>query len=146
MNLYRHPPEAEVKRLLAASGLPASDLVPAHLEHFFGCGAAQSPTGVVGLELHGNAALLRSLAVAQDRRGAGCGKALVAEAERYARLQGVSELYLLTTTAERFFERLGYRRTMRDNAPAAIRGTQEFSTLCPSTAAFMVKLLPTACD
>ena len=66
----------------------------------------------------------------------------MAEAERHARSRGVRELYLLTTTAERFFERLGYRRTGRENAPEAIRGTQEFSGLCPSSSAFLVKELP----
>jgi len=142
MNIFRNPPESRVKALLADSGLPVSDLSPGHLEHFFGCGDARAPAGVVGLEIYGTVALLRSLAVAADRRGTGCGKALVAEAERHARSRGVRELYLLTTTAERFFERLGYRRTGRENAPEAIRGTQEFSGLCPSSSAFLVKELP----
>jgi amino-acid N-acetyltransferase len=145
MKTYRRPPREQVQHLLAASGLPTSDVTPEHIEHYLACGAADRPSGVVGVELHGEAALLRSLAVAAEHRGTGCGKALVAEAERYARSQGVNELYLLTTTAERFFERLGYRRAMRETAPEAIRGTQEFSALCPSTAAFMVKLLA-ACD
>jgi amino-acid N-acetyltransferase len=66
----------------------------------------------------------------------------VAEAERYARSKGVTDLYLLTTTAEGFFERLGYRRVVRENAPEAIRQTKEFSGLCSSSAAFMAKVLP----
>jgi len=48
-------------------------------------------------------------------------------------------IYLLTTTAERFFERLGYARVLRDAAPVAIQRTQEFSALCPSNSAFMVQ-------
>ena len=54
----------------------------------------------------------------------------------------LGNFYLLTNTAERFFERLGYRRTDRENAPEAIRRTQEFSGLCPSSSALMVKALP----
>jgi amino-acid N-acetyltransferase len=142
MNIFRNPPESQVKSLLTESKLPMSDLSPNSLEHFFGCGAPQMPKGVVGLEIYGPAALLRSLAVATACRGIGCGKALVAEAERYAQSKGVSDLYLLTTTAERFFERLGYRRTVRESAPEAIRNTQEFSALCPSSSAFMTKKLP----
>jgi len=66
----------------------------------------------------------------------------VAQAERFAQSRGVREIYLLTTTAQRFFERLGYARVPREAAPVAIQRTQEFSTLCPSGSAFMVKRLP----
>lgn len=142
MNIFRNPAEPQVKTLLTECQLPTADLSPKSFEHFFGCGTADAPKGVVGLEIYGTTALLRSLAVATQCRGAGCGKALVAEAERYAQSKGVKELYLLTTTAERFFERLGYRRSIRETAPEAIRQTKEFSGLCPSSSAFMVKLLP----
>jgi len=87
-------------------------------------------------------ALLRSLAVNSKCRGRGCGTALVAQAELFAQSQGVREIYLLTTTAQRFFERLGYARVLREGAPGAIQRTQEFSTLCSSGSAFMVKRLP----
>ena len=43
------------------------------------------------------------------------------------------------TTAERFFEYLGYRRIGREETPKAIRNSREFSSLCPSTAIVMVK-------
>jgi amino-acid N-acetyltransferase len=142
MNIYRNPPERQVKHLLAESQLPASDLSPGHLEHFFGCGPVEAPKGVVGLEVYDKVALLRSLAVSAASRGNGYGKALVAQAERYARSRGVTEIYLSTTTAAEFFERLGYKMTDRETAPDAIRQTQEFSALCPSSSAFMVKTLP----
>ena len=101
---------------------------------------------VVGLELFGEVALLRSLAVASSRRGTGVGSGLVAHAERHARDQGVQSLFLLTTTAEKFFLRRGYTRIPRDEAPAAIKGTKEFSGICPSSSAFMVKQLMTMID
>jgi amino-acid N-acetyltransferase len=141
MNLFRNPSESDVKRLLAESKLPSSDLSSKHLEHFWGCGPVEAPKGVVGLEINGDVALLRSLAVAVDSRGHGYGKALVAQAERYAHAEGVSKVYLLTTTAEEFFNRLGYRKASRESAPAPIRQTEEFSGLCPSSSAFMVKVL-----
>jgi amino-acid N-acetyltransferase len=139
VDIHRNPPEPKVKHLLAESQLPTSDLSPRHLEHFFGCGSVEAPKGVVGLEIYDKVALLRSLAVSADSRGNGCGKALVAQAERYARSQGVTAIYLLTTTAAEFFERLGYKRVDRESAPDAIRQTEEFSALCPSSSAFMVK-------
>jgi amino-acid N-acetyltransferase len=142
MRMFRYPPEPLVKSLLTESQLPTADLSPEKLEHFFGCGTADMLKGVVGLEIYGTVALLRSLAVAPAYRGSGCGKALVAEAERYAQSKRVTELYLLTMTAERFFERLGYTRSVRENAPEAIRQAKEFSDLCPSSSVFMAKVLP----
>ena len=74
------------------------------------------------------------------------GSRLVAHAERHARDQGVQSLYLLTTTAEKFFLRRGYARIPREEAPAAIKGTKEFSGICPASSAFMVKQLMTMID
>jgi amino-acid N-acetyltransferase len=142
MKMFRNPPESQVKRLLAESGLPSSDLSSRHLEHFWGYGPAEAPKGIIGLEIYGDVALLRSLAVAADSRGHGYGQALVAQAERYAQSEGVSKVYLLTTTAENFFARLGYTKTDRESAPASIRHAKEFSDLCPSSSVFMVKELP----
>lgn len=139
LRIHRHPAEAAARRLLAECRLPSSDLEPRHFEHFFVCGDKNAPEGVVGVELRGPVALLRSLAVAERARGKGRGRELVAEAERYAWSQGVEEIYLLTTTAERFFSALGYRRAERESAPEGIRATKEFSTLCSSESVLMVK-------
>ena len=128
-------------QLLAAAQLPTEDLTAAHCEHFFFAGSPTEPTGLVGLELFGNVALLRSLVVAPDRRGTGEGAALLRHAEDHARAQGVGTLYLLTTTAESFFAKHGYQRAPRDSAPAAIRATREFSGICPASSAFMMRQL-----
>lgn len=141
MDIFTHPSESEVKRLLTESGLPTADITAQHLMHFFGCAHGLELEGVVGLELYGDVALLRSLAVAPHRRGSGLGSCLVAHAERHARDQGVNFLYLLTTTAEPFFLRLGYARIPREEAPAAIKNTKEFAGICPVNSAFMVKHL-----
>ncbi len=139
MDIFEKPNEADVKRLLAESGLPTADITAQHLHHFFGCGHKGKLKGVVGLELYAEVALLRSLAVAIERRGAGTGSKLVEHAEGYARNQGVKSLYLLTATAEAFFQHRGYTRIPREDAPAAIAGTREFSGICPVSSAFMTK-------
>lgn len=141
MRVFPQPSEADVHRLLAAAQLPAAHLSAAQLAHFFGCGPQDRPQGIGGVEMHGSDALLRSLAVDEKVRGQGCGKALVAALEHHARKQGALHIYLLTTTAARFFENLGYRVLARDAAPERIRATPEFSILCPSNAAFMAKEL-----
>jgi len=141
MRVFHQPSEADVRRLLAAAELPAADLCAPHLAHFFGCGPRQAPLGVCGVELHGDDALLRSLAVDARARGRGCGKALVAALEAHAREQGARRIYLLTTTAPRFFAGLGYRIVARDAAPARVRATPEFAALCPASAVCMVKAL-----
>lgn len=142
MQIFHHPPESEVRRLLSDAQLPNTDLRAEHIEHFFGCGPRQAPQGVIGLEIYGSEALLRSLVVAESARGKGCGTALVLEIERYARERGVTSVYLLTTTAAEFFERMGYAAVSRDEAPDCIRATSEFAALCPSSSTFMMKTLP----
>ncbi len=139
MQIFRRPAERDVRRLLGAAALPLDDLTPGHLEHFFACGAQEAPFGVCGVELHGRDGLLRSLAVDEKARGRGCGRALVAALEAHAQREGVRRIYLLTTTAARFFEGLGYRSVARDTAPDAIRAAPEFAALCPANAAFMAK-------
>jgi amino-acid N-acetyltransferase len=71
------PELAVVVRLLESAGLAINDLTEAHLQHFFYCGSKHAPTGLVGLEIYGANALLRSLWVAPAARSEGMGSALV---------------------------------------------------------------------
>ena len=135
------PTRSAAVALLQAQGLPVSDITDGHLEHFFFVGSDGSPSGLVGLEVYGSDALLRSLVVGENARGKGLGSALTAHAEQYAAAKGVRSIYLLTTTAGRFFQRLGYERIERSQAPPSIERTREFASLCPASSAFMIKLL-----
>jgi amino-acid N-acetyltransferase len=135
------PRQSSVVALLEAEGLPAADLTEAHLRHFFFTGTDGAPSALVGLEIYGRDALLRSLVVSAVARTQGLGSALILHAEQYAAAHGVHALYLLTTTAESFFEHRGYRRIDRAQAPPAISSTREFASLCPASSAFMIKQL-----
>jgi amino-acid N-acetyltransferase len=135
------PPRSTAVALLECEGLPVSDLTDGHLEHFFFTGSDSSPTGMVGLEIFGTDALLRSLVVAANARAVGLGSTLVTHAENYASSCQVHAMYLLTTTAEAFFARRGYRRVERGQAPPSIQSTREFAGLCPASSAFMTKRL-----
>ena len=139
--IRRQPPQSTAVALLQEQGLPVSDITGEHLEHFFFVGSDGSPTALVGLELYGTDALLRSLVVAANVRRKGLGATIVDHAEQYAASKGVRSIYLLTTTAEAFFKRLGYERVERSNAPPSIERTREFAGLCPASSAFMLKSL-----
>ncbi len=141
LDILPRPSRAAATRLLEAANLPVADLTDEHLDHFFFCGPANSPFGLVGLEIYGADALLRSLVVVPDARAAGAGTALVMHIESYARGQGVRSTFLLTTTAEAFFGRRGYIRVAREHAPESIRTTRELADICPAGSALMVKTL-----
>ncbi|HEY0847954.1 MAG TPA: arsenic resistance N-acetyltransferase ArsN2 [Noviherbaspirillum sp.] len=130
---------ADVKLLLEESGLPADDLTAGHLQHFMVVRGGGSITACIAIEPHGTDALLRSLAVSKGMRGDGCGRKLVAAMEEYARSKQVASLYLLTTTAASFFERLGYQRIERADAPPSMQKTTQFSMLCPSSSTCLFK-------
>ncbi len=90
--------------------------------------------GVAALERHGDAGLLRSVAVSPSERGRGTGIALVAN--RLTHADGAC-VYLLTTTAAPFFTRFGFVQIRRDEAPEPLQASPELSALCPSSATCM---------
>ncbi len=132
---------AAVIHLLQAAGLPHQDVSTAMLAHYLVARRGGALIGTVGLEPLGEVGLLRSLAVDGAERGRGLGIALTDALERHARALGIVELYLLTTTAEPFFRKLGYAVLPRPDAPPAIQGTTEYRELCADTSICMVKRL-----
>jgi len=132
-----------IAALLRAAALPHEDFA-AHLAHFLVARRGGRVVGAVGFERHGRSALLRSLVVAPARRGAGLGGRLVRRLATAARRGGIRRFYLLTTTAERFFSKRGFRRIARARVPAAIAATREFHSLCPASAVCMTRALTAA--
>jgi amino-acid N-acetyltransferase len=125
--------------LLKDSGLPVEDLGPAKLDSFLVAEDGGRLVGLIGLEILDTTGLLRSLVVEPSVRSAGLGGKLVGALEAAAQAAGLTELWLLTIDAERFFERHGFEIVTRELAPASIRGTDEFGSLCPDTACLMRK-------
>jgi len=130
----------DVAELLERSDLP-TDGVRSHPERFYVARHGGETVGVGGLELYGQVALLRSVAVEPSVRGTGFGTAVCGALERRARERGVETVSLLTTTAEEFFRGRGYEETARTEVPESIRETEEFSEVCPSTATCFSKSL-----
>ena len=129
----------DVQRMLQAHNLPTDDLSEVGLIHFFGCGEKTNPKGVIGLEVHGSDGLLRSLAVDSDAQRHGCGSSLYNQLEKHAESIGIKALYLLTETAEDYFEKKGFKSIARELASDSIKQTKEFSGLCPDSATLMRK-------
>jgi amino-acid N-acetyltransferase len=76
-------------------------------------GVVATATAVV----RGDDALLRSVAVDEERRGGGLGILVVVAAAHHARGRGAKRVWLLTETAEPFFARLGFERAERRAMP-----------------------------
>jgi amino-acid N-acetyltransferase len=130
-----------IKELLQAYHLPFEDITMEHLEHFFIIEGEDGLEGNIGIEICGEYGLLRSLVVAESKRGEGLGRVLTKHIEDYARDKNLKALYLLTTTAAEFFERLGFESAERATAPNVLQETKEFKSICPASAVCMMKLL-----
>jgi amino-acid N-acetyltransferase len=130
-----------VRALLQDSDLPVDDLGAEQLDGFLVAEDGPELVGLIGLDVLGTLGLLRSLVVARNARRLGLGGKLVGALESAAETAGITELWLLTIDAERFFQRLGFEIVERDLAPESIRQTEEFSELCPATAFLMRKNL-----
>ncbi len=128
---------ANVSELLAAVDLPFQD-IGEHLSNFLLVEKEGELVGVVGLELAGSSALLRSLAVKETEQSRGIGKTLVDKIKAYGQLNNVEKLFLLTTTASDFFRQAGFTAIEREAVPQEIKSTEEFRTICPLSATCMV--------
>jgi len=129
-----------VERLLSNSKLPV-DGVRDHFADFIVAEDTNGIEGAVGIERYDSFGLLRSAVVAPDYRGSGIGRRLVEQALERAEEGGVDELYLLTTTAEKYFPRFGFEATTRSAVPDELKASAEFRGACPDTAVVMKRRL-----
>lgn len=97
--------------------------------------------GVAGVELYGDVGLLRSVAVGESWRSRGLGRKLTEDRLRWARERGVRELFLLTVDAQSYWERYGFVRMERSEAPESISATSQWAGGCSATATAMRKRL-----
>jgi amino-acid N-acetyltransferase len=126
-----------VKALIRQCGLPVEDIDA--VSGFLVARDGGAIAGTVGLERLGKVGLLRSLAVKQEERNHGLGRALCERALDNAKKEGLRAMYLLTTDAQPFFRKLEFSDSPRDSAPREIRSTAQFRTLCPDTATLMAR-------
>lgn len=130
----------EVVALLQSQKLPFEDLPPL-LQNFYVALEGQKVVGLIGMERYGSVGLLRSMVVHPNCRNKGIAEKLVQVLEEKARAAGIHSIYLLTETAEKYFNRKGYTKIDRKEAPEALMQSSEFSHVCPVSAAVMKKEL-----
>jgi amino-acid N-acetyltransferase len=125
---------------LSKAGLVVADVKsPDHLFWRYETSDDDIPVGFGGLEIYEDDALLRSVVTLPPMRNRGIGTRIVALLESEAMLRRCQSIWILTKTATGFFGRRGYAACHRAVVPEAIRGTEEFLTLCSEDAAVMVK-------
>jgi len=129
-----------VEALLEREHLPLEGLHDRE-QHMFVARAGNRIVGSASIELYGDAALLRSVAVDGEYRRTGIGGELTRAAVTFAERRNVSAVFLLTTTAERFFPKFGFAIVDRADVPAAVQASAEFAHVCPASAWVMRKIV-----
>lgn len=131
---------SSIEALLLESKLPVSDLPPS-LESFLVAIDNEDVIGVVGLEIYDQYGLLRSLAVSSRYRNQGIAGKLVNQAEEFAASKELTAIFLLTETADKYFDSKHYTIITRAEVPAEVQQSSEFSFVCPQSAVVMKKIL-----
>ena len=125
-----------IKELLTANQLPIAG-VDEHWKTFIVAREGERIIGCGGAETHEFVALIRSIAVQEDRRGTGVGRRIVRQLLDRLASRGIRQFYLLTTTAEDYFRKRGFKTIDRDEIHPQLLGSAELQGDCPSTATCM---------
>ena len=115
----------QIEALLAAERLPPYGIKD-YLETFFVLEDGGRVVGSAGLEVYGQAALLRSVVVAPELRGGSHGRWLTDAAMSEAKARGVQRVYLFTMHAAAFFARYGFRECSLEDFEPAVRQSYQY--------------------
>ena len=129
-----------VRDLLARLQLPL-DEIDDHVQTMVVAREEGQVVGTASLELYAEGALLRSVAVDPARQGRDLGRQLTVAALHLAEARGAGTVFLLTTTAERYFPKFGFEEIARDEVPASVLASVEFRSACCASAIVMRKRL-----
>src|SRR5258708_724865 len=125
-----------IKQLLTANDLPTAG-VDDHWKTFIVARDGDRIVGCGGSEAYQFAALIRSIAVDNDYRKHGLGRRIVRQLLDRLASRGLREFYLLTTTAEEYFKKRGFKTIDRDEVHPQLLASREFQDACPSSAICM---------
>jgi amino-acid N-acetyltransferase len=127
----------DVLKLLETSKLPTAG-VKNHIHNFMLEFQKNTLLGCAGLEIYEQAGLLRSVAVSASKRSNGVGSRLVKSILEHAKNQQISNIFLLTETAENYFPRFGFKQVSRAEIPASLQASKELRGACPDSAVVMM--------
>lgn len=134
------PERDTAERLLVSAKLP-TDILTSGLGELW-IARTGDATAVGGFEFYGEDALLRSVAVDGGHRATGIGSKLTDALLAIAAGRGVRRVWLLTETAEGFFQKKGFLRVERASIQnARLLASPEFTHVCSTTAVCMTKRL-----
>jgi amino-acid N-acetyltransferase len=108
-----------------------------HLETLLVARRVGRVIGSAALEVYPDGSLLRSVAVQAESRSLRLGRALTDAVLALASERGSPAVYLLTTTAADYFSKFGFERIAREDVPATVRTSVEFTSACPASATAM---------
>lgn len=114
-----------IEALLLSAQLPTAGLRD-HLDNFFVIEGDGRLLGSAGLEVYGEAALLRSVVVEPAQRAKGLGTLLTQAALDEARRCGIRRLYLFTMWAAAFFARFGFRPVPLADFEVSLRRSSQY--------------------
>ena len=123
-----------MRELLSRARLPIEGLEEQFPTAFVLAERQGAIVGVAGLERYDDLGLLRSVVVAEQSRGSGVGRRLVRNRLDAATTAGIRRVFLLTTTAGSYFERLGFVPTERSKVPPPLALSVEFAHACAASA------------
>lgn len=125
-----------IKTILEVCELPIAG-VDEHWRTFLVARDGETIIACGGAEAYPMVALIRSIAVTPPYRGKGLGRRLVRQLLDRLSARGLREFYLLTTTAEKYFQKRGFKKVDRDEVHPQLLASREFQDGCPDSAICM---------
>jgi amino-acid N-acetyltransferase len=125
-----------IKSLLEASELPVAG-VDEHWRTFLVARDGDKLVACGGAEAYTVVALIRSIAVLPSHQKHGLGRRIVRQLLDRLSSRGLREFYLLTTTAEGYFAKRGFKKIDRDEVHPQLLASRELQDACPESAVCM---------
>lgn len=128
LRLGREDEIDEIAALIVSEQMPAME-VDRWIGGFWVLDDGEKLVGCAGVEVYGEAAVLRSVMVAPELRGTGEGVRMIKRALDYMRESGAKRCYLFTMTAEDWFPRFGFERCSLDDFEAGARESWQYKAV-----------------
>ncbi|MFZ9035621.1 MAG: GNAT family N-acetyltransferase [Francisellaceae bacterium] len=115
------------RQIMVQAGFFDADVFFSDTQFFSGCFFSGNLIGVVGTEIIGDQAILRTLIVDSKFRNHAIAQALLKHLEYQLHRQGIKNIYCLTQKGANYLSCFGYEQTLKQRLPQLIR-THEYVT------------------